>query len=237
MKAWVGAPLILVAGVSAWLSLRTRVSVDAGQPRRGAIEAPRTAPASSSTHSATFTTHSPAPTPKELSSTDRKVFFDEIETVFGTLVLGGLSPAALQERLAKLNALGAAGLSAVVSELEAPAREDSQVRRRLFLVDYLAYRMRWDERAKDEALRLASATIPSTIPARYRATTLAEQSELIEAFVRTDWDAGTTLIREARSPQLKRLGALAAYEHLLNTGLSQADAAAKVRAVDPTFKI
>lgn len=173
----------------------------------------------------------------ELSSTDRKVFFKELETVFGTLAVSGAPASTINTHLARLNSRGATGLSAVVAVLNTPAADDSQVKQRLFFVDYLSYRMRWDAAAKDAVTRLATASIPLDTPLRYRATTIAEQSELIEALIRNDFETGVAIVKAAQVPQLRRLGVLAVYEHLLNSGLSTSEAVTKVRAVDPTFKI
>lgn len=167
----------------------------------------------------------------------REVFFTELETVFGTLAVSGVPKKTLNKHLAQLNSRGAAGLRAVVATLASPATEDSQVKRRMFLVDYLSYRMRWDDAAKNAAVQLVNSPIPVNTPLRYRATTIAEQSELIEVLIRIDWDMAVALIQKSQVSQIRRLGIFAAYEHLLNTGLSKVDAVAKVRAVDPTFKI
>ena len=173
----------------------------------------------------------------ELSPSQKRAFFAEIEQVFGTLAVGGAPSEVINKHLSQLNARGPAGLRAVVETLAKPATNDSQVKPRLFLLDYLAYRLRWDESAKAAAVAIAGTKIPEGTPTRYRATTIAEQSEIIEALIRLDWATGTRIIQKSSVPQLRRLGSHAAYEHLLNIGLSKAEAFAKVRGVDPAFQI
>jgi hypothetical protein len=173
----------------------------------------------------------------DFSTRSKEILFHKIENVFGRLAVGGAPSSEINKRLAEINAQGAAGLRAVISELSLPAASDSQVRRRIFFVDYLSYRMRWDSEAKDAAVRLAKAPIPPQTPVRYRATTLAEQSELIEALIHLDWDLGLSLIQDSKIPQLRRLGANAAYEHLINSGHPKNKAFDKIRSIEPAFKI
>ncbi len=239
-KWWMITSIIIVGGAISILLAQPL------KPQRIQIDAPREvqftpvgsnpqviAKSDSSPRIAQKTTESDT----DLTPKAREVFFTEIETVFGTLAVSGVPTKKLNKHLAQLNSRGAAGLRAVVTSLALPATEDSKVKRRIFLVDYLSYRMRWDDAAKKAAVQLVNSPIPANTPLRYRATTIAEHSELIEALIRIDWDMAVALIQKSQISQIRRLGIFAAYEHLLNTGLSKMDAVAKVRAVDPTFKI
>ena len=172
-----------------------------------------------------------------MEAPERQQFYSEIATVFGSMTISGASAEQLNAALSRLNERGQLGLKEVVRSLSKPARTDPEVRERLFLVDYLNYRLRWDEEAKAAAIQLASCSIPNSTPLRYRATTIAEQAEIIEGIARVDWNTAADLIGQSKNRQIRRLASSAAYYHFIETGLDEGEALTRVRSVNPEFKI
>jgi hypothetical protein len=166
-----------------------------------------------------------------LNESEKKLFFNDIQVVFGSLALATVDPTTLAPHLSKLNARGTAGLEAIIKELRNPAGSDDSIKRRMHLIDYLNYRMAWDKKARIAAKDLVLGSIPADTPLRYQATTLIEKAEIVGGLAALDFDETSLLLRSIGEGRLKRIAINAARDALINQGLPGEEVERKINFV------
>lgn len=174
---------------------------------------------------------------KEFTDDEGKKFTSDVTRVFGTLVISSPNPEYLRRHLAKLNEQGKSAIDFISKELSHPASQDSEVKQRLYLIDYLNYRLRWDQAAMEQARQIVEEPIPANTPIRYRATTIVEKSEIIEGIARVNWKLAAELIIATNSDQIKRLASSASYYALVDGGKTKEEAKRMVKTINPNFRI
>lgn len=166
-----------------------------------------------------------------LNESEKKIFFNDIQVVFGSLALATVDPTTLAPHLSKLNARGTSGLDAIIKDLRNPAETDDAIKRRMHLIDYLNYRMAWDTKARNVAKDLVLESIPADTPLRYQATTLIEKAEIVGGLAALDFDETSLLLRTISDGRLKRIATNAARDALINQGLPREEVDRKINLV------
>jgi hypothetical protein len=173
----------------------------------------------------------------QLSEAGKAKFFSEIEEVFTKQSPGSLNRQNLRRKLIELNKRGESGTQAIIEQLNKTPSSDAEVEPRLAMIDYLAYRARFDSKALDGLERLASQAIEAGVPLRYQATLMADKAELLGSLAAVDWGRASVILSGEENNLLKQLMASESYHGLLKGGASKDYALDSVKIIIPDFQL
>lgn len=171
-----------------------------------------------------------------LSPEEERAFFQEITTVFLELQPAVVDSEQLMPHVIKLNERYRRGVRSILNKLATPAHDDKQVRDRLGMIDYLTYRLKWDERARQDVSELVSAAIPSDASLRYKAAAYGEKLELFAGLVNNSWSVALETLSQIKDPYLAQKAAQLAYAVRLESGAASASTEDEIKLVVPSFK-
>ena len=172
-----------------------------------------------------------------LTEKEKAAFLNDVQFVFGKLALAGVDKEAMAEHLSRLNRRGSAGVEAIAQILAKPTTVNKEVRQRIALVDYLAYRARWDENTKSKIISILELNFPNNVPTKYRSVLIAERAELLGSLAALDWQAAMPLLAKISDPLFRKYAASEAAFKLAERGISFEQAKSQVRTVVPELKI
>ena len=172
-----------------------------------------------------------------LTQAQKTEFYKDVDFVFGKLAVAGLDKEVMGDHLSRLNRSGRAGVEALAQTLATPTIIDTEVRQRISMVDYLLYRARWDEFAKQKVVELAALEIPNTVPAKYRGAVIAERAELLGGLAKLDWSVASGLLANISDPLLRKYASSEATFNLAQSGMTFEQATLQVRKIIPETKI
>jgi len=129
-----------------------------------------------------------------------------------------------------------AGVRSILNRLNATPTSDGEVKERLALVDYLRYRLRWDENLSQKIEQVILKPIDESASPRYQAPLYAEKSELLGALAQKNWDSAAQTLTRIQNQRLKKIALVEAYLSLLDSGLSREEAKIQVQKITPDFQ-
>jgi hypothetical protein len=119
--------------------------------------------------------------------------------------------------------------------LDKESTSDRDIEPRLALIDYLVYRAKFDPKAKQQLVRVASTPIPDGTPDRYLAASLADRAEMTGGLAGLDWETASNVIRNTKEPLLKQLMSSESYYTLVAHGAGRDYALSLVQEAFPDF--
>ncbi len=172
-----------------------------------------------------------------LNSAEEKVYFQEMEDLFLKKLPRTVDTDKLMDEIIKLNERYYRGRRSVLNQLSKAPQNDKQVSQRLAFVDYLSYRMRWDEFARREVASIIAQPIKKETPKRYQAAYLADKRELMRGLAQHDWELALRTLGKMEKSYNRSLASVAAYFTRLQSGVSEEQVMADIRTVYPSFNI
>lgn len=172
---------------------------------------------------------------KDLTADEIKSFVADVDKTFGTLVVAGVNEDEINKSLSRLNERREAGVRALIKILSVAPNQETEVRERISIVDYLIYRSRWDDETRAKILRLATSEIPSSVPDKLKGAMVVERSEIIGRLAAIDWDSTRQALQSLEHTATRQVAAAEAVMTLAEQGMPLEQARQKVKDVVPEY--
>ncbi|MDE3268665.1 MAG: hypothetical protein OYH77_00085 [Pseudomonadota bacterium] len=143
-------------------------------------------------------------------------------------------------KLQQLNAVIKPRMPQLVAELTSMPSDERALKRRMALVDYFRYRMRWDARLIPTLVPYLKEEIDAGMGAsgeKIQAMVMADKAELLGGIAVVDPDLARAVASDISDPLLRDLAAYEIYFGLQRRGDTQEQAMAYVRGFVPRFAL
>ncbi len=171
---------------------------------------------------------------KPLPEGETQQFFNDVLDVF-TNKIHLLDPDELGNYLSKLNEKDRMGVRSILNSLQKPSKNDLEAIQKLSMVDYLGYRAKWDDRVLNDIIEIVTTPVSSIKNIRYRATKIAEISELVVHLARIDLDIALDTLKDIREPVVKKYAANSLLDMLYDQGMDYQKNNRLIQSVLPDF--
>lgn len=155
--------------------------------------------------------------PEKKASFDEKSFEKGLSKIFGgTKSQIILDKTLLQSELSRLNAEGSRGVHHILKNLSSSAFDPSRdTSLRIAMVDYLVYRMKFDEHTAETVSQFIQKPLPKTAEKRNQAALLAERAELTGGLSKYRWEDVKRILTATEDPLLVNLALYESYYALV----------------------
>ena len=163
-----------------------------------------------------------------------EVIYTELEDIFLHSI--GVNKELNNARIVQLNTQITPALPQLLQELQSVPSNAKVLKRRMALVDYFRYRMRWDE----EIIPTLVAYIRAGSDARdtkVRAMVLADKAELLGGVAAVDPELAREIASDISDPLMQDLAAYEIYFGLQRSGKDDKQAMAYVHSFAPDFAL
>ena len=103
-------------------------------------------------------------------------------------------------------------------------------------VDYLSYRMKWDEPLRSDIAAMIIQPVDTIKDIRYRATRVAENNELLDGLAKVDFDHAIDVALNIDSITIRKLALGKLHDNLINQGMSWEEATSEMRSFIPDYE-
>lgn len=158
---------------------------------------------------------------ERLKPEEEKKFFAEVSQVFLEDRYSMLDQEKLMDRMVRLNERYRRGVRSSLQQLLQPTktREDALIH--VALIDYLTYRLQFDERLPEDLVELLSSPIRKDAPIKEQAGLIVDKVELMRALANAHWDHALQTIAKIEDKKLAQRLALAAYGIRVSKGFEK----------------
>lgn len=165
-----------------------------------------------------------------------RLFSNDLKIVFQHLNLGGTTRQQAQNKIFELNEQWSNVRLIFLEEIRKPlSPKDLDVR--MAMVDYLKYRVGFDDSVLIEVENLIKEKIPSEFPTKQRAFATADKAELAGGLAAVDWERTRNSINALMDPLLIDLALSESYYGLISSGKSSVEALKYCKDINPRFEI
>ncbi len=170
-----------------------------------------------------------APTPTPVPPITFQEDFKKIEDLFLTQVPKSLDGGQFQTMLMELNSRPFIFVEKIFDSLKIYPVEDETVSARIAQVDYLKYRMAWDERVMELSREFIETPIESEISdQKSEAIILADKSEILGGMARSHWFIAEEILIKMPDSLLKKICLEEAYWGLRQSGIDEKEAKIRI---------
>lgn len=163
---------------------------------------------------------------QELYQSLEQLFVEQLPTV--------IDPRQLRPQLLAINAQGIEAVQTMFAGLRSVK---TPVTTRLAIVDYLRYRLRWDDDLSDLVLEYVTQEETETNNQQFQALTMADKAELLGAVAKRDRLLARQVAETIDRPLFRNIISYEIYYALLETGESSEVAQQFVRSFHRGFKL
>ena len=163
--------------------------------------------------------------PQELYQSLEQLFVKQLPTV--------VDPRQLRPQLLAINAQGNKAVQVMFVGLRSAK---TPLTTRLAIVDYLRYRLRWDDNLSDLVLEYVTQEI-ETNDQQFQALTMADKAELLGAIAKRDRLLARQVVETVDQPLFRNIISYEIYHALLEIGEESATAQQFVRSFHRSFKL
>jgi hypothetical protein len=160
----------------------------------------------------------------KISKLEKAEFFAKVQSTMQEIKSMTITIEDKRKKLSDLNTIGIAGVKAIINELSKVNWSDSEVQLDLALVDYLKYRIKWDEKTRSLVSTVIQEARPKTNSPRDQAVWVANRVELLEALAAVDLDKATQIVKVNQDKFYRDQLEYGVLANLLDQGLSQSEA-------------
>jgi hypothetical protein len=171
-----------------------------------------------------------------LAGEEETRFFAEVSHVFLDEVPAVVDVSTIMPDVIKINERYRRGVRSILDDLASAPAVDEEVKPRIARVDYLKYRIRWDERARGDVAALVGSDLTADVPVHYKAVVYTERLELIEELAAHDWSLALQTLSKIKDPFLAQKAAQTCYAKRVNEGVSTESSEEEVKLAYPGFK-
>lgn len=166
---------------------------------------------------------------------DLEVIYSELEDIFLHSI--GVNKELTNSRIQQLNAEINPALPQLLAELKSLPANEKLLKRRMALVDYFRYRMRWDSTVIPTLVAYIGEDIVAS-DAKVQAMVMADKAELLGGVAAVDPDLARDIASDISDPLMQDLAAYEVYFGLRRGGnKNDAQAMAYVHSFAPDFAL
>ena len=166
---------------------------------------------------------------KAPSKIDKTKFFATIQSSMQEVQMPTASESLQREKLSELNAYGIEGSKLILNELRKGSWTDAEVVQDLSLIDYLKYKVKWDEESRKLVAEAISEPRPDALNSRDQAVWVSSRVELMEALAAADIDSSYAIARKTKDTFYKNQLRYGILMSLIEKGVDRPEA---IKTVD-----
>ncbi len=173
---------------------------------------------------------------KPLEPKEEKLFLQEMSQVFLDDRYSIVDQDVVLDKIVKLNEKYRRGVVSSLNSLKNPATSRDEALQHVAIIDYLSYRLQFDQNIGNEIVELISSPISQDLSIKQLASTLADRIELIESLSNTNWEQALSAIESIKSEDLSKRLSKAAYQARVSEGADKVSVASDLKSVSDWFQ-
>ncbi len=172
----------------------------------------------------------------KLTTAQENVFVAELTSVFTDLIIHTIDRDAIRIALSNLNRRGRAGVDLIKKELSRAPTNETEIRQRLGMVDYLKYRIRWDEQVQEDISSIIRSPLQPETSKKYLAAAIMDRAELLNGLAHANQDLAVKLFKEIHNPLLRKMASHELFYSFIEKGLPREIALQEIQKIIPGFR-